>query len=35
MRLVDLMDKLLDILENVPGYHSFMFDGQVSALESF
>ncbi|HHV62540.1 MAG TPA: hypothetical protein GXX51_07890 [Firmicutes bacterium] len=35
MRLVDLMDKLLDILENVPGYHSFMFDGQVSPLESY
>ncbi|NPV52421.1 MAG: hypothetical protein HPY71_02735 [Firmicutes bacterium] len=35
MRLVDLMDKLLDILENVSGYHSFMFDGQVSPLESY
>ena len=35
MRLVDLMDKLFDILENVPGYHSFMFDGQVSPLESY
>lgn len=35
MRLVDLMDKLLDILENIPEYHSFMFDGQVSPLESY
>lgn len=35
MRLVDLMDKLLDILENIPEYHSFMFDGQISPLESY
>lgn len=35
MRLVDLMDKLLDILENIPEYHSFMFDGQMSPLESY
>jgi len=35
MRLVELMDKLLDILENNPEYHSFMFDGQVSPLESY
>jgi len=35
MRLVDLMDKLLDILENDPNYHSFMFDGQVSPLELY
>ena len=24
----NVMDKLLDIFENVPGYRSFMFDGQ-------
>ncbi len=35
MRLVELMDKLLDILENIPEYHSFMFDGQMSPLESY
>lgn len=35
MRLVDFMDKLLHVLENVPEYHSFMFDGQVSPLESY
>lgn len=35
MRLVDLMDKLLYILENIPEYHSFMFDGQISPLESY
>jgi len=35
MRLVELMNKLFYILENIPEYHSFMFDGQISPLEAY
>jgi len=35
IRLVRLVDKLLDILENVPGYRCFNFDGQTVVLEDY
>jgi mannosylglycerate hydrolase len=35
MRLVELVDNVLDILENVPGYKHFFFDGQVMAIEDY
>lgn len=35
VRLIKLVDKLLNILENDRAYRSFMFDGQVSAIEDY
>jgi mannosylglycerate hydrolase len=35
IRLVRLVDRLLDILENDPGFHVFMLDGQMSVLEDY
>ncbi|MBP5093497.1 MAG: hypothetical protein J6332_05560 [Abditibacteriota bacterium] len=35
MRLVDAVDKLLDILDNDPTYTSFNFDGQTIVLEDY
>ena len=35
MKLVRLMDELLDVLENEPYYHSFLLDGQCVALEDY
>lgn len=35
IRLVRLVDKLLDIMENDGAYRQFMFDGQVSAIMDY
>ncbi|MHB1000995.1 MAG: alpha-mannosidase [Armatimonadota bacterium] len=35
MRLVDLVDNLLNILENEPGFKYFNFDGQTIVLEDY
>jgi len=35
MRLVKLIDKLIHILNNDPGYKSFIFDGQAIVLEDY
>ncbi len=35
IRLVRLMTRLLDILDNCDEYQSFMFDGQVSAIDDY
>ena len=33
--LVDLVDRLLDILDSTPAYHSFLLDGQTIVLEDY
>ena len=35
IRLVRLVDRLLDILEHDPGFQVFMLDGQMSVLEDY
>ena len=35
VRLVRLVDRLLDILDHDPGFHVFMLDGQMSVLEDY
>jgi len=35
MRLVDLVDNLLDIMSNDPGYRHFMLDGQYVLLDDY
>ncbi|MBL8117538.1 MAG: hypothetical protein JNJ78_08425, partial [Anaerolineae bacterium] len=35
MRLVQLIDRLLDILENDPDYSYYMLDGQMSVLDDY
>jgi mannosylglycerate hydrolase len=35
LRLVRLMDRLLDILERDPDFHSFMLDGQMLPVEDY
>lgn len=35
MKLVQMMDELLDVLENEPDYHSFILDGQCVAIEDY
>jgi alpha-mannosidase len=34
-RLVELIDRLLDILDKDPAYHSFLLDGQTIVLEDY
>lgn len=35
LKLVDLIDQVLDLLENRPGYEFFMLDGQAIVLEDY
>ncbi|HYN86919.1 MAG TPA: hypothetical protein VER55_00245, partial [Ardenticatenaceae bacterium] len=35
LRLVDLIDQVLDLLDNAPGYEYFMLDGQAIVLEDY
>ena len=35
MRLVDVIDQVLDLLENNPGYKYFTLDGQTVVLEDY
>lgn len=35
MRLVDLVDNLLEFLQKDPGFPAFFFDGQTSAIEDY
>lgn len=35
IRLVRLLDRVLDLLPQVPEFHSFMLDGQMSAIEDY
>ncbi len=35
MRLVELMDQLLDLLESDPGWSHFLLDGQVAMVEDY
>ncbi len=34
-QLVELVDRLLDILDSTPAYHSFLLDGQTIVLEDY
>jgi len=34
-QLVELVDRLLDILDSTPDYHSFLLDGQTIVLEDY
>jgi hypothetical protein len=35
LRLVDLVDKLLDLMESDPSYACFLFDGQMAAVDDY
>jgi hypothetical protein len=35
LRLVDLVDKLLDLMESDPSYARFLFDGQMAAVDDY
>ncbi|MGD0983182.1 MAG: hypothetical protein ABSA65_05090 [Acidimicrobiales bacterium] len=35
LRLVDLVDKLLELMENDPSYARYLFDGQMAAVDDY